>query len=67
MLADFDLSSPPASSENPMKSALLKLASARRELENGPSYGRAVEVQLAEKDVNVLANEERRKIHIVGE
>lgn len=66
MLSDFDLTQPKvATCHHRMKSALLKLSAARRELEKAPSYGRAVEVQLAEKDVNILANEKRKEIRVV--
>ena len=64
-LNDFDLSSPPAIEGDPMKTALLKLSAARRELEKGPSYGRAVEVQLAQDEVNALANIKRREIKLL--
>lgn len=50
---------------DPMKAALLKLEAARRELKKGPSYGRAVEVQLAENEVHKLASIARREIKVL--
>lgn len=51
---------------DPMKQALLKLESARREFSKSKTYERAVQVQLAEKEVSALASIERRKIHVVS-
>lgn len=62
MLGDFDLSSMPADTGDPMKAALLRLASARRELAKSKTYEMAVQVQLAEKEVNSLASIARREI-----
>lgn len=65
-LSDFDLSSQPAEVGDPMKAACLKLQSAKRELAEKPSYERAVEVQLAQAEVNKLASIARREIRRVS-
>ena len=64
-LNDFDFSSVEAQGD-PMKAALLRLQSARRELSKSKTYERAVEVQLAEAEVNKLASIERREIRRIS-
>ena len=63
-LNDLDFSELEAQTD-PMKAALLRLQSARRELAKNKTYEMAVQVQLAEKEVNALANIARREIRRV--
>ena len=64
-LNDLDFSELDAQA-NPMKAALLRLRSARREFAKSKTYEMAVQVQLAEKEVNALANIARREICSCG-